>query len=710
MPIALHGSDCRAHWAAVSIKHENVRPRVRELWGQRVEDPHAWLEDPESAEVTAFLEAENEHVAAITAPLKALKNDIFNEIKARVQETDLSVPIPKDGWEYYGRTEEGLQYGLHCRRLAAVDGGDVGPEVIVLDENQLAEGHDYFDLGIYDISKDHSMCLYGIDTDGDETYRLFLLDIEAGETRTLGIKGVSSGSAWDNDGSSFLFVRPDETQRPYQVWRHILGTDIDSDTLIYTEEDAQYFVGLGKERDDSFVHIGIGSAVTDETLLIPADDLGAAPIRVAERSFGIEYSVAHRRNSDGSARFFMHTNRDAKNFRLLEATEEAVLAGDADPTAWVEVVPHRNDVTLAGFDTFRSHMVLVERNNGLLQLRIRHLELDDEYVMMQPEEVSTVYPGANPSSDTDSMRFVYSSMVTPPMVCSYDLLTRERTVLKQTPVLGGFDSATYETDRIWATAPDGTQVPIILVWRKDRGPGPHPCVLYGYGAYEAAMDPAFSFARLSLLDRGFTFAIGHVRGGGEMGRQWYEDGKYENKVRSFSDFEACARELIDRGLTSPSQLAIRGGSAGGLLVGATLNRDPSLFGAVVAEVPFVDVINTMIDTTQQLTQIEWDEWGNPLESSSVYEAMAGYSPYENVEPADYPAMWVTGGLNDPRVRFWEPAKWVLELREKNTGDNPILLKTEMGAGHFGSTGRYDAWRDEAEVLAFLIDALSAGGS
>ena len=687
----------------VSTEHD---ARVRELWDERVEDPYAWLEQPESPEVAAFLESENDRVIQTLAPLNDLKEAIFDEIKGRVQETDLSVPILKDGWEYYGRTEEGRQYGMHCRRLAATDQVSQGPEVVVLDENELADGHDYFDLGIYDISKDHSLCLFGIDTDGDEQYRLFLLDIEKGSTKPLGIEGVSSGSAWNNTGTSFLYVRPDETQRPHQVWRHVLGSHPGTDVLVFEEPDAQYFVGVGKERDDSYVHIGVGSAVTDETHLIPADDLTVAPIRVRERSFGTEYSIAHRTDSDGSSRFFMHTNRDAQNFRLLEAPAAAVLDGDVADDVWSEIVPHRHDVTLAGFDMFRSHMVLVERSNGLLQLRIRHIESGDEYLMQQAEEVSTVYPGANPTSDTDSFRFMYASMITPPMVCSYDLLTQERTVLKQTPVLGGFDSATYATDRIWATAPDGVKVPILRAWRRDRGPGPHPCVLYGYGAYEAAIDPGFSIARLSLLDRGFTFAVGHVRGGGELGRSWYEAGKYENKVRSFTDFEACARELIAQGDTTPAQLAIRGGSAGGLLVGATLNLDPTLFGAVVAEVPFVDVINTMIDTTQQLTQIEWDEWGNPLESKSVYEAMTSYSPYENVREADYPAMFVTGGLNDPRVRFWEPAKWVLRLREQNTGERPILLKTEMGAGHFGSTGRYDAWRDEAEVLAFLVDALS----
>ncbi len=680
--------------------------RVRELWNDRVEDPHAWLENPDAQQVLAFLEAENEHVRNFTSSLRELNESIFDEIKTRVQETDLSVPIKKDQWEYYGRTEEGKQYGTHCRRLAPIQGGEPGPEIVLIDENTLAEGHDYFDLGVFDISRDHSQCLYGVDTDGDETYRLHLLDIDSGTTEPLNIDGVMSGSAWDNHGTSFLYVRPDDTHRPFQIWRHVVGTNPGSDTLIFEEPDQQFFVGLSKERDDSFVHIGLGSAVTDEILLIPADDLSVAPVVIAPRSFGIEYHIGHRTSPGQQSRFYMHTNRDAKNFRLLSAPAEVVAAGNPPESAWEEEVPHRDEVTLAGFDIFKKHMVLVERSKGLLQLRIRDLDDGEEYVMDQPETVSTVYPGANPEPDVTAFRYVYSSMVTPPMVCSYDLLTRDRTVLKQTPVLGGFDSATYATDRIWATAEDGTEVPIILVWRRDRGEGPHPAVLYGYGAYEAAMDPSFSIARLSLLDRGFTFAIAHVRGGGELGRAWYEAAKYENKVRSFSDFETCARELIERGLTTPEQLGIRGGSAGGLLVGATLNRDPALFGAVVAEVPFVDVVNTMIDTSQQLTQIEWDEWGNPLDSEAIYRAMMSYSPYENITEADYPAMFVTAGLNDPRVRFWEPAKWVLRLREMNTGTKPILLKTEMGAGHFGSTGRYDAWRDEAEVLAFLIATLT----
>jgi oligopeptidase B len=685
------------------VKHD-PEPRVRHLWDDEVTDPLAWLENAEDPEVLALLESENRRVVETMSRLDGLKDTIFHEIKDRVQETDLSVPLLKDDWEYYGRTEEGLQYGMHCRRRATESGG---PEVVIIDENELAAGHDYFDLGVYDISKDHRLCLYGIDTEGDEKYELYLLDIGSGERRHLGIVGVSAGSAWDNPGTSFFYVRPDETRRPSEVWRHLLGTDPAEDRCVYVEPDPQFFLGLGKDRDDSFIHITLGSAVTDETRLIPADDPGSEPIVVIPRRFGTEYGVAHHTEPGGGGRFFLHTNVDAVNFRLLSAPDEVVLSGSAPPENWTEVVAHREEVTLAGFDVFVNHLVLVERNNGLLQLRIRRFSDGDEHVIDQPEEVSTVFPGANPSADTVDFRYIYTSMVTPPTVYSYDMDRRARTILKQTPVLGGFDSATYATERIWATAEDGTEVPILLAWRRDRDDGPHPAVLYGYGAYEAAMDPAFSIARLSLLDRGFTFAIAQVRGGGELGRRWYEAGKYEHKTRSFGDFVACARELLGRGLTTAAQLGIRGGSAGGLLVGAALNFAPDLFGAVVAEVPFVDVVNTMIDTTQQLTQIEWDEWGNPLESEGIYRAMTAYSPYENVGGGAYPPVYVTAGLNDPRVRFWEPAKWVLRLRERNTGASPILLKTEMGAGHFGSTGRYDAWRDEAEILAFLVDALAA---
>ena len=679
--------------------------RVRRLWGDEVEDRFAWLEDPDDPEVLAFLTHENGYLEQTLAPLKDLKERIFSEIKARVQETDLSVPIQKDEWEYYGRTEEGSQYGLHCRRRAAVDGAEPGPEVVILDENLLAAENDYFDLGVFDISDDHSLCLYGIDTEGDEKYSLYVLSIEAGTTRTLPLTGVSAGSAWDNTGSSFLYIRPDETNRPSEVWHHVVGTDVVDDNCVFVEPDPQFFVGLAKERDDTFIHISLGSAVTDETRIIPAKDLTTEPVVVRGREFGIEYGIAHHTDASGASIFYLHTNLDAQNFRLLSAPEDAVLRGSFDIGEWTEVVPARDDVMLGGIDVFADHMVMVERSNGLLQIRIRRFSDGQEHLIEQAEIVSTVYPGANPSPDTTDFRYVYASMVTPPMVCSYDMNTRERTVLKQTPVLGGFDSATYATERIWATAQDGTEVPIIMSWRRDRGDGPHPTVLYGYGSYEAAMDPNFSTSRLSLLDRGFTFAIAQVRGGGELGRSWYEAAKFEHKDLTFSDFVACARELIDRGLTTPRQLGIRGGSAGGMLVGAAVNLAPELFGAVVAEVPFVDVVNTMIDTSQQLTQIEWDEWGNPLESEEIYRAMCAYSPYENVKDAPYPAMFVTAGINDPRVRFWEPAKWVLELREKTTSGREVLLKTEMGAGHFGSTGRYDAWRDEAEVLAFLIDRL-----
>ncbi len=692
----------RPDWSAV---HDSSTSRVRRLWDDEVVDPLAWLEHPDSEAVTEFLVTENQRTGQYFDRLADLRTAIFEEIKGRVKETDLSVPVRKDQWEYYGRTVEGLQYGLHCRRLASVGDGEPGPEVVVLDENRLAEGHEYFDLGIFDISTDHALCLYGMDVDGDEKYELHLLDIGAGTHTSLGIAGVSAGSAWDNSGSSFLYLRPDETNRPAEVWRHVLGTDPAGDERILTEPDRQFFVGLGKERDDSFVHISFSSAVTDETRLIPADDLTRSPVVVSPRQYGVEYSVAHHRRPEAANRFFMHTNREAVNFRVLEAPVDGVMRGDPVPDAWTEVVPHRDSVMLAGFEVFANHMVLVERDRGLLRLRVRRLSDGEEHIIGQPEEVSTVVPGANPEPATVEFRFTYTSMVTPAMVCSYHFDTRARTVLKQTPVLGGFEPAQYQTERIWAVAEDRTRIPILLAWRRDRSPGPHPAVLYGYGAYEASMDPVFSIARLSLLDRGFTFAIAQVRGGGELGRRWYEAGKYQHKKRSFSDFVACANELVDRGLTTPAQLGIRGGSAGGLLVAAALNLKPESFGAVVAEVPFVDVVNTMIDTSQQLTQIEWDEWGNPLESEEIYRAMVGYSPYENVVEAHYPPVLVTAGMNDPRVRFWEPAKWVLRLREHNLTDTPILLKTELGAGHFGPTGRYDAWRDEAEVLAFLVHAL-----
>ena len=666
-------------------------------------DPYAWLRDRDvDPDVLAHLEAENAYTAAVTAHTAGLQERLFEEIRARIQETDLSVPVRNGPWWYYVRTEEGRQYAISCRRAAAADGSwDEGaPEQVLLDENVEAEGHDYFATGVFDVSPDHDLLAFAVDRDGGERYDLRFRDLTTGADLPDRIDGVYYGSAWSRDGRFFFYVRPDAAMRPFEVWRHELGTDTDRDVLVFREDDERFYVSVGLGRDRRYLYVSAGSKVTDEVWFLDAGDPTGTFLVVEPRAQGVEYAVAHH---DG--RFFVLTNADdAVNFELR------VTGVDAPGRAhWRTVIPHRDDVKLSGVLPFRDHLVIEERVGGVTQIRVRHLADDVDHVIEQPESVCTVHSGANPEFDTTTFRYGYQSMRTPSSVFSYDLGTRERTLLKQQAVLGGFDPAEYTTERLWATADDGVRVPISIVYRNGVArDGSAPALLYGYGSYEASMDPGFSSIRLSLLDRGFVYAIAHVRGGGEMGRQWYEDGKFLRKRNTFTDFIACARHLVAEGWTAPDRLAIRGGSAGGLLMGAVANLAPELFGCVVAEVPFVDCLNTILDPSLPLTVLEWEEWGNPVASEEYYAEMASYAPYENVTAQAYPPMLVTAGLNDPRVSYWEPAKWVARLRATATNAPRIVLKTEMGAGHGGPSGRYDAWRDEAFVLAFVLDTFGLG--
>lgn len=653
------------------------------------------MRDSEDPAVVAHLEAENAYTDAVTAPLADLRDSLFAEFKTRVKETDLSVPVEKDGWSYYSRTEEGLPYGVHCRRSIA--GGTEGPEVVLIDENTEAAESEYFELGVFDVSPDHNLLLWAVDRNGDEKFELRVRDLSTGAERDDVVPDVSYGSAWASDNTTFFYVRVDDAQRPFQVWRHQLGTRVEDDVMVFEELDERFFVGVGRERDDSFIQFGVSSAITDELWLLPADEPFAELRCFAERRDGIEYAAAHH-----EGRFILLTNDGAENFRIAETSIDAT-----DPEHWTDLVPHRDDVHVSGFDALRDHLVIFERVDAVTQMRVRRWDSGEEHVIAQAEEVSTVWPGANPTADTSTFRYGYSSMVTPAAVLRYDLDKRTTEVLKATEVLGEFDPANYVTQRSWAVADDGERIPMSLVWRRDRPEGPGPAVIGAYGAYEVSSDPGFSTFRLSLLDRGFVVAIAHVRGGGELGRRWYEGGKFEHKRNTFGDTIACARHLISEGLTTSKQLGLRGGSAGGLLVGATLNLEPGLFGAAVAQVPFVDALNTMLDPSLPLTVTEWEEWGNPAESEAIYREMLSYTPYENVQPASYPSILATAGLNDPRVGFWEPAKWVIALREQSTSEQPVLLQTDMGAGHGGPSGRYDGWRDEAKVLAFVIETLGA---
>ncbi|HVC68506.1 MAG TPA: S9 family peptidase [Acidimicrobiales bacterium] len=692
------------------------RPVALEAHGDVRIDDWYWLRDRDDPAVLAHLEAENAYTAAAMAPTVALQEALYSEMVARIQETDLSVPVRKGPWRYYSRSVEGSSYGIHCRRPA--DGPD-DAEQVLLDENALAEGHDYFSLGNFAVSPDHRWLVYSTDTTGGERYTMRFRDLESGAESGESIEDTSYGSAWANDNATVFYVRVDEAMRPFQLWRHRVGSDPADDVLVLEEPDDHFYLGVGRTKDDRYVLCGLDSKVTSEVRILDADDPTGGFTVVESRRHGVEYSVDHDRGdpeTGRSARFLIVTNDGAEDFRLMAAPEDA--PGRAN---WTEVIGARPGVRLDAVDLFARHLAVYEREDGETRIRVIEHATGIATPVDQPERPSTVWGESNPEYESTVLRYGYTSLATPRSVYDLDLVDGGLTLLKRQPVLGDFDPARYRTARRWATSADGTQVPISLVCRPDLVAEPGagtdvpgggaPCLLYGYGSYEASMDPVFSSLRLSLLDRGFVFAIAHVRGGGELGRHWYEDGKFAAKPNTFADFVACARHLVDAGWTSPELLAARGGSAGGLLMGAVANLAPDLFRAIVAEVPFVDCLTTILDETLPLTVLEWEEWGNPVEDPDIYAVMKSYSPYDNVvatdddgRPVHYPDILATAGLSDPRVGFWEPAKWVARLRGANPA-NRVLLKTEMGAGHGGPSGRYDAWRDEAFVYAFVLDAL-----
>jgi len=673
------------------------RPTVLSAHGDDRVDEWYWLRDKDDPEVIAHLEAENAHTATALAHTEKLQEALYEEIVGRIQETDLSVPARKGEWWYLSRTVEGQQYGIVCRR----QGGPDGPEHIVLDQNQLAEGHDYLSVANTAVSPDTTLLAYATDFDGSERYTLRVRDLATGADHPDEVPDTYYGVAWAADNATLFYVKVDEAMRPWQLWRHRLGTPVADDVLIHQEEDDRFFLHVGGTKTERFVFLVLESKVTSEVWFLDAADPDGDFRMVQARQQGVEYGV-----EDHGERFFVVTNADgAENFKLME-TPIATPGRDH----WVEVIGHRPDVKLDGIDLFADHLVLFEKSEGLRRIAVRRLSDGDTHVVEQAEPVYTVWPDANMELATTTLRFGYSSLVTPRSVYDYDMATRTRVLLKRQPVLGHYDPAEWETSRLWATAADGARVPISLVHRRGQiADGSAPALLYGYGSYEISIDPAFSSQRLSLLERGFSFAIAHIRGGGEMGRSWYENGKMLNKLNTFSDFVACARHLVAEGWTAPERLVIRGGSAGGLLMGAVTNMAPELFAAVVAEVPFVDALTTILDEDLPLTVTEWEEWGNPKADPEVYRYMKSYAPFDNVSPRPYPAMLVTTGLNDPRVSYWEPAKWVQRLREHTTSGRPVLLKTEMGAGHGGPSGRYESWKEEALVYAFMLDTLGLSG-
>jgi oligopeptidase B len=662
---------------------------VLSLHGDERVDDWYWLRDRDDPETTGYLEAENAYTEAMTAHTAELQQRLYEEIRARIQETDESAPVPHGGHWYFHRTVEGLQYPIHCRRTGAA----AGPEQQLLDENELARGHDYFRLGALTVSPDHAKLAYSTDVTGAERYTLRIRDLDAGRELPDEIPNTYYGLAWSSDSRTVFYTRPDEAMRPFQLWRHVLGTDPAKDVCVYEEPDERFFLSVHRTRSGAFVVLELESMITSEVRVLDADDPEGEFRIVEPRRQGVEYSVDHRGD-----RFLIVTNDEAPNFRLLQAPVDS-----PGREHWRELVPHREDVRLLGVDAFAGHLALYEQANALRRIRVVDPEAAEGDPLEQPEPVYAAMRGDNREFEADELRFLYTSLVTPPTVVDHDVRSGARTVRKREPVLG-YRPEEYATERAWATAPDGERVPLSLVYRRDRPKHPGPALLVGYGSYEASTDPVFSSARVSLLDRGFLVAIAHVRGGGELGRRWYEHGKLEHKRNTFTDFVACAEHLVAEGWTSPELLAARGGSAGGLLMGAAVNLGPDLFSAVVAEVPFVDVVTTMLDESLPLTVIEWEEWGNPNDAR-LYELMKAYSPYDNVEAKDYPALLVTAGLHDSRVAYWEPAKWVAKLRTTKTDSNPLLLRTRMGTGHSGPSGRYERWREEAFVYAFLLDAL-----
>ncbi len=651
----------------------------------RIDDWH-WLREVGNPEVLAHLQAENAHARAWLAPLDGLRDTLYAEMLARIQEDDNEVPWRKNGWWQWSRTETGRQYPIYLRRRDSPE----AREELLLDLNRLAEGKPFLQLGALEVSPDATLLAYSLDETGALDYTLRVRDLATGIDLPLAIE-KTEGAVWGNDSRTLYYLSKDEARRTHRLWRHRLGQG-GTDELVLEEPDELFWLDLGKTRDDRWLVISSASRDTTGLWVIDADDAQAAPRTVLPRRNGIELSLDHR-----AGRFYLLVNDRGRNFRLVETSAESPSLDDAR-----ELIAHRDDVMLEGVDLFARHLVVQERDRGVLRLRVWELASGRSWEVPFDERVYTAEGDVNEEFDTDVFRFEYTSLVTPHSVFDLDMASGERTLRKQQPVLGGYDPALYASEQFMARADDGTEVPVSLVYRRDRRHGkPQPLLMYGYGAYGFASDVYFSSSRLSLLDRGVVFAVAHVRGGGDRGRRWYDEGKLAKKANSFGDFVACAQALVERGWTSPDRLIVEGGSAGGLLVAASANLRPELFRAVVAEVPFVDVINTMLDETLPLTVGEFLEWGNPKQRAD-YETMRRYSPYDNLRRAAYPAMYLRTSLNDSQVPYWEAAKYAARLRMLKTDDHPVLLSINMDAGHGGASGRYDALKERAEVLAFML--------
>lgn len=686
----------------VNMWNENIKPPVapvqeyvRVVHGDTVRDNYYWMIDyfrkgPDSSKVIQYLKEENTYLDSMMSDTRSLRDELYAEMKGRIKEKDESVPVFKNGYYYYTRTEEGKQYFKYCRKKETLE----APEEILLDVDEMAGEHPYFSVTGFTVSPDNKLLAFGVDTLSRRQYAIHIKNLETGILYKDQIPGTSGRSVWANDNLTLFYTHNNpETLLSEKIKRHRLNTDVKEDAVVYEEKDPANYIEVGKSKRGNFIFIVSEATLSSETRYIPAGD----PYRECQvfqpRMKDVLYSV-----DEGVNGFYIVTNWEAKNFRLMECSGEHTGSG-----SWKELIPHRADVLLEGIEVFKNYLVIRERKDGLVQLRVRNTSTQAEHYIDFEEAAYSAGPDANPEFNTDEFRYGYSSLITPRSTYDYNMNTREKKLMKQQEVLGGYSKEDYSTERLYATARDGSKVPVSIVYKKGFSKNGHaPLLLYGYGSYGFIIDPVFSSNRLSLLNRGFAFAIAHIRGGEDLGRQWYEDGKMMKKKNTFTDFIDCGEFLIKENYTSQDHLYAQGGSAGGLLMGAVMNMAPDLWRGVIAQVPFVDVVNTMLDATIPLTTNEYDEWGNPEVSKTAYEYMKSYSPYENVERKAYPYLLVTTGLHDSQVQYFEPAKWVAKLRAMKTDNHIVLLQTNMDFGHGGASGRFDYLKDIALEYAFLL--------
>ncbi len=678
--------------AAVTPPVAKKQPKKLEIHGDTRIDNYYWMNDREDPEVIDYLEQENDYYQALTAHTKPLQDSLFSEMRSRIKEDDTSVPYKRNGYWYITRYETGKEYPVYSRKKESLE----AEEEIMFDVNQLAEGHEYFRLAGVSVSPDNTLAAFGTDTVSRRQYFIQVKNLVTGEVYADRIENTTGGSVWAKDNKTLFYTKKDPvTLRSDKIYKHVLGTPAEEDELVYHEEDETFNTYVYKSKSEDYIIIGSNSTLTSEYRILDANNPGGEFTVFSPRARGLEYSIYHF-----GPDFYILTNKDgATNFKLMKTSREATSAEN-----WTDYLPHREDVLLEDIEIFKDYLVVSERDNGLNKIKVSRWDGSDSYYLPFDNETYVAFPYVNLDYDTRMLRYIYISMTSPYAIIDYDMASGEKTVLKQEEVLGGtFREENYRSERVWATASDGVKVPISLVYHKDTPlDGSSPLLQYAYGSYGSTIDPSFSSTRLSLLDRGFIYAIAHVRGGEYLGRPWYEDGKLLRKKNTFTDFIDCSKFLIEEKYTSPEHLYAWGGSAGGLLMGAVVNMAPELYHGVIAAVPFVDVVTTMLDDTIPLTTGEYDEWGNP-NNKEYYDYMLSYSPYDNVKAQAYPNMYVSTGLHDSQVQYWEPAKWVAKLREMKTDKNLLFLDTNMEAGHGGASGRFEALKETAKEYAFLLD-------